>query len=259
MEKAGYKSIFFTGAVPAQAVDRYVPWIIEKYGPKFYYAGSEYVFPKKMFERAKEVMVKHGGTAVKEEYVALGTTEFSSLINRISAAKPDVLFESVVGRDGVTFSKQFYKYGLANIIQQCSIVKLETHMEGVGAEAGEGILTSHPYFQVIDTPKNKKFVADFQKIAGKKFPLTTNTEGMYIGAHLWALAVKKAKSTETDKVRTAMWDLEWEAPEGPVKVRKGDQHLWKQSRIAQYRNGKLEIVKSFGLIPPGPDICHLWG
>lgn len=249
------KNLFVTGEVPAEQLDLYIPWIVKNYGKGFYIVGSDYVYPRKTNEQAKVLLAKQGGKVVNEEYVALGTTEFSSLINRIRTAKPEVLFCNVVGTDGITLSKQFYSYGLTKSIQQCSTVHMETYIAGIGKEAAEGIISSFAYFMTIDTPRNKKFVADFQKLAGKDALVTTITEAMYVGAYLWALGVKQTGTTDTNKVRAAMETLTFDAPEGQVKVRKEDHHCWKNSRIAQVKNAEFQIIANLGLLPPGENQC----
>jgi hypothetical protein len=68
------------------------------------------------------------------------------------------------------------------------------------------------YSTSIDTPENQKFVADFTA-ANKAAPDLYGADS-YGVLFFYKAAVEKAKSTETDKVRTAMRGLQWNTPQG---------------------------------------------
>ncbi|MHC2426479.1 ABC-type branched-subunit amino acid transport system substrate-binding protein [Bradyrhizobium elkanii] len=40
------KNVIYTGAVPNQQQDEFVPWLVKKFGKKFYLIGSNYIYPK---------------------------------------------------------------------------------------------------------------------------------------------------------------------------------------------------------------------
>ena len=69
------KNCFYTGAVPNQQLDDFVPWIINTLGrKKFYLIGANYIYPKETNREVKALLQKHGGTTVAEEYSPLGST-----------------------------------------------------------------------------------------------------------------------------------------------------------------------------------------
>ena len=56
------KNCFYTGAVPNQQLDDFVPWIINELGrKKFYMIGSNYIYPKETNREVKALLQKHGG------------------------------------------------------------------------------------------------------------------------------------------------------------------------------------------------------
>src|SRR5438477_779658 len=102
------KNCFYTGAVPNQQLDDFVPWIINTLGrKKFYLIGANYIYPKETNREVKALLEKHGGTTVAEEYSPLGSTEFSTNINKIAASGCDVVFSDLVGDQIVAFYKQY--------------------------------------------------------------------------------------------------------------------------------------------------------
>jgi urea transport system substrate-binding protein len=93
------KNCFYTGAVPNQQLDDFVPWIITTLGrKKFYMIGSNYIYPKETNREVKALLEKHGGENVGEEYAPLGHTEFSTIINNIAGSGADVVFSDLASR-----------------------------------------------------------------------------------------------------------------------------------------------------------------
>ena len=107
------KNCFYTGAVPNQQLDDFVPYIINTLGrKKFYMVGSNYIYPKETNREVKALLEKNGGQNVGEEYAPLGHTEFSTIINNIAGSGADVIFSDLVGDSIVAFYKQFRQFGL---------------------------------------------------------------------------------------------------------------------------------------------------
>ena len=52
-----------------------------------------------------------GKTVAGEEYVPLGGTDFSAVINKIKVAKPDIIFNTLNGDSNVSFFKQMAAAG----------------------------------------------------------------------------------------------------------------------------------------------------
>ena len=57
-----------------------------------------------------------------EEYVPLGHTEFSSVINKIKAANPDCIYSTVVGGSNVAFyTSQSRQHTISQIMRRRAI------------------------------------------------------------------------------------------------------------------------------------------
>ncbi|MFX6759617.1 transporter substrate-binding protein, partial [Acinetobacter baumannii] len=77
------------------------------------------------------------------------------------------------------------------------------------------------YFESVKNPVNTAFIKKWKEYAkAKNLPnadtVVTNDpmEATYVGIHMWAQAVEKAKSTDTDKVIAAMGGQTYKAPSG---------------------------------------------
>jgi urea transport system substrate-binding protein len=69
-------------------------------------------------------------------------------------------------------------------------------------------------------------------------------EATWIGIHMWAQAVKKAGSTDTDKVIAAMAGQTFPAPSGITsKMDLTNHHLWKSVFIGEIKaDGQFNVV-----------------
>ena len=106
------KNIMYTGQEATQSVIPAVNWLAQNKGKKFYLIGSDYIWPRTTNRIARPTIAKAGGTVVGEDYFPLGNVEFSSVINKIQAAKPDVILSTVVGGSNVALYKQLNSVGI---------------------------------------------------------------------------------------------------------------------------------------------------
>src|SRR5262249_24508342 len=103
------------------------------------------------------------------------------------------------------------------------------------------------YFESIDSPANRAFVARFRARFGPQRSLSDPLEASYLGAHLWAQAAQAAGSDEAGAGRRALGGQRVQAPEGEVRVDAETQHLWKTARVARITGGgAAEVVWSSG-------------
>ncbi|MCZ6566529.1 MAG: ABC transporter substrate-binding protein [Gammaproteobacteria bacterium] len=239
------KNCFYTGCVPNQQLDDFVPWLIENVGPKFYMIGSNYIYPKETNREVKALLKAHGGIDVGEEYAPLGHTEFSTNINKIVAKKPDVVFSDLVGDSVIAFYKQFAGFGLtADDIIIATPITTEQETLAMGPENGIGHLTSFNYFQSVDTPENKKFVTAFKAKYGKNEVTNAVMEAAYFQTFMLAQALEKTQSTDADAlIFEGLPGQEYQAPGGLVKIDEKNHHTWLWPKIGRANEeGQFDII-----------------
>lgn len=248
-------NIFYTGAAPNQQIVPAVEWLLENKGKKFFLLGSDYVFPRTTNKIIKAQLAAMGGELIAEEYTSLGHTDYSTIINKIKASKPDVVFNTLNGDSNVAFFKQLKDAGITpQDLTTLSVSVAEEEVRGIGAENMKGHLVSWNYYQTTDTPENKEFVRKYKERYGADRVTGDPIEAAYIQVYLWAEAVKKAGTTDVDKVREAAKGIEFKAPEGLVKIEPENQHLWKPVRIGEVQEDGLikEIWSTKEAVKPDP-------
>jgi urea transport system substrate-binding protein len=247
-------NIMYTAQEATQSVIAAVNWLAKNKGKSFYLIGSDYIWPRTTNKIAKPTIMKAGGKVAGEDYFPLGHIEFASVINKMKAAKPDVILSTIVGGSNVAFYKQLAAAGITGKKQSLlALAVSEEELSGIGPENAEGFLSCMGYFQSIDTPANAAFVKAFKAKYGPKRVLGDTLACGYTSVYLWKLAAEKAKSFEVPKVAAASSDLAWDAPEGKIKFHKSNHHLWKHARIGEFqKDGQVKILFESPLIEPNP-------
>jgi len=227
-------NIMYTGATTNQQIVPSVTWLLENRGKKFFLLGSDYVFPRTANQIIKAQLAAEGGELVGEEYTPLGHTDYSTIISKIQAAQPEVIYNTLNGDSNVAFFKQLKDAGIsASDITTLSVSVAEEEVRGIGPDVLAGHLTAWNYYQTTDTEKNKAFVEAYKAEYGDDRVTSDPAEAGYIAVYLWAAAVEKAGTTDVDAVKAAAAGITFEAPEGTVTVDGETQHIYKTVRIGE--------------------------
>lgn len=250
------KNVFYTGQEATQQILAGLDWIAkEKKAKTFYLIGSDYIWPRTSMKIARKHIEKNlKGSVVGEEYIALGDTQFGSVINKIKLKKPDVIYAAVVGGSNVAWFKQLNAAGLNSAKQTMLTISVtEDEVLGIGGENLAGFYSAMKYFQSQTNPENVKFVAAFKKKYGKDAVIGDVTQAAYLGPWLYKAAVERAGSFDVDKVQAALPGYVFkDAPEGSVTVEK-NHHLTTKLRIGQWqKDGQAKVVYTSGYIKPDP-------
>ena len=152
-------NIMYTAQEGTQSAIASLDWLYKNKGKSFYLIGSDYIWPRTMNKIANIHIKKIGGTVVGESYYPLGSIEFASEINKIKAAKPDVIWSTVVGGSNVAFYKQLNAAGITGKTQAlCAMAVSEEEASGIGPENLVGFMSCMGYFQSVKNPANEKVV-----------------------------------------------------------------------------------------------------
>jgi urea transport system substrate-binding protein len=238
------KNIFCTGSCPNQQVEPAVTWLLQNKGKRFYLIGSDSVFPHTVNKLIKAQLKPYFGSVVGEEYVSLGTGEFTEIIAQIKHSCPDVVFNTLSGDSNLAFYRQYKESGItASEIPIMAVSVAEAELQEIG-DAAVGHYASWSYFQSLDTPHNRRFVKNFQRWYGADRVTSDPIEAAYTQVYLWKQAVEQAQSFEVERVRVAAYGQSFDAPGGFVRI-EPNHHVGKPCRIGQVLpTGQFEIVFS---------------
>ena len=266
------KNVFYTGAAPNQQAIPAVEYLMSKDGGearRFVLLGTDYVYPRTT-NKILRAFLKTKGVAdadIMEEYTPFGHSDYQTIIAKIkkfaSEGKKTAVVSTINGDSNVPFYKELGNAGLkATDVPVVAFSVGEEELRGVDAKPLVGHLAARNYFQSLKNPENARFIKMYKDWAvRKKLPnagtVVTNDpmEATYIGIHMWAQAVEKAKSTDTDKVIAAMAGQTFKAPSGfTVKMDEKNHHLHKPVFVGEVKaDGQFSVVwKSPGPVKAAP-------
>jgi urea transport system substrate-binding protein len=257
------KLVFCTGVTPAQQLGVLVPWATKQYGKKVYTLAADYNYGHISADWVKVYLKEAGGQLAGEEFIPLDVVNFDSVIQRLQAAKPDVIMSLLVGGNHIAFYRQFAAAGLKGKMAIVSAtLGLGNEQVVLKPEEAEGIVVIYPYFQELDNPVNKKWVADWHKRFGDNYTYITDSAcTVWNGWHLWAAAANKAKSLDREKVIAALESgLTFDSPEGAVKLDPKSHHVVHSVHLAKVNDKHgFTIMQSFSNIEPADTmkVCDL--
>jgi urea transport system substrate-binding protein len=268
------RNVFYTGAAPNQQAIPAVEYLMSKDGGgarRFVLLGTDYVYPRTT-NKILRAFLKSKGVAeadIMEEYTPFGHSDYQTIIAKIkkfsSEGKKTAVISTINGDSNVPFYKELGNAGLkAKDVPVVAFSVGEEELRGVDTKPLVGHLAAWNYFMSVKNPTNSEFTkkwAEYAKahnIAGHKDkPLTNDPmEATYIGVHMWAQAVEKAKSTDVDKVIAAMGGQTFKAPSGFTAMMDAkNHHLHKPVFIGEVKaDGQFNVVWK----TPGPVKAKPW-
>jgi urea transport system substrate-binding protein len=249
--------IFYTGATTNQQIIPALDYLKQQGKTKLYLVGSDYVFPRTANKEIKAYAAANGMTILGEDYSPLGSTEYSTEVNKLIAAKPDAVFNTLNGDSNVAFFKQLKSAGISS--DQMPVVSVsvaEQEVKGIGAENIAGDLVAWNYYQTTPGQANADFVAAYQAKYGQDAVTDDPMEAAYNAVYLWKACVEKAGSFDVAAVKAAAdaGGIAIDTPEGHVTIDGTNQHVFKTARIGKIgADGTITEVWSSGQpIEPDP-------
>ena len=249
-------NVFRVNARAGQQSAALAEWLAKaKPNAQVFFLGPDYEMGRSTVAAFKNAAEKKGAKNVGEVFPPLDNKDYSPFFGQLRAARPNVLYTSVAGNDTVRLFTQMSEFGLLNNLQVIGASGTVTSQNmGAIGKSVEGFVTGVGYALDLDTPENKKFVAAFQ--TAYKVPPDLYGADSYGVMYFYKAAVEKAKTTETDKLRTAMRGLEWMTPQGKKTMRAGDHQAIQDMYAVQMTNGKFKTIgKVAGDAAIGPNTC----
>ncbi|MFE6280874.1 urea ABC transporter substrate-binding protein [Streptomyces sp. NPDC057877] len=253
LEQSPY--IFYTGATTNQQIVPALDYLKDQGKKRLYLVGSDYVFPRTANKIIKAYAEANGMTVLGEDYAPLGSTEFSTIANKVKASKADAVFNTLNGDSNVAFFKEYKSAGLtAKAMPVVSVSIAEEEVKSIGSQYLAGQLTAWNYYQTTEGAANEKFVEAYKAKYGQDKPTSDPMEAAYTSVYLWKVMVEKAGSFDAEKVKAASDGITFQAPEGEVTVDGATQHIAKTARIGEIGTDGLikEVWDSGEPIEPDP-------
>jgi len=170
-----------------------------------------------------------GGLEFVEIAVPLGKIDPGPVVQALIDAQPDAIFSSLFGPDLARFVREGQLRGLFKDRPVVNLLGGEPeYLDPLKDEAPAGwYVTGYPWYG-ISTPEHQKFIKAYQAKFGD-YPRLGSVVG-YSAVIAAAAAIRKAGSTDPEKIVAALAGLTFTSPFGPVTFRAIDH----QSTMGAY-------------------------
>lgn len=174
---------------------------------------------------------------VAEQAPPLGKLDAGSVVQALADAKPDAIFNVLFGADLTKFVREGNTRGLFQGREVVSLLTGEPeYLDPLKDESPNGwIVTGYPWYG-IQTPEHKAFFLAYHG-KYKDYPRLGSVVGYSMIKSL-AEGIKKAKSTETEKLITAFRGLEVTGPFGKFNYRAVDHQSTLGAFVGKTKNDK---------------------
>jgi branched-chain amino acid transport system substrate-binding protein len=232
-------------------------YIFERYGKRVFMVGSDYIYPFESNRIMADLIEQAGGEVLGEVYVPLQAeaADFLPAIKEIAHSEPDAIFSTVVGRSTAIFYEQYHKAGFdPSAMPIASLTTSEAELAEMSVAAAAGHITAAPFFSTLDTKAANTFVASFRARFGAEALVTAAAEAAYFQVMLVAGAIDQTGTDDPEFVRSALSQLQFEAPQGLVRIDSLNNHTFLWPRVAKVNEqGQFEVVWDPGVrVKPDP-------
>jgi branched-chain amino acid transport system substrate-binding protein len=192
--------------------------------PNYEYGQSATAAFKKLM-----IATQGGGIEFVEQAVPLGKIDAGPVVQALIDAKPDAIFSSLFAADLARFVREGELRGLFKGRPVFNLLGGEPeYLDPLKDEAPVGwYVTGYPWY-AIDTPEHKRF-RDAYQTRFNDYPRLGSVVG-YSTVQAAAAAIRKAGSTDPERLVAAMKGLTFESPFGKVTFRALDH----QSTMGAY-------------------------
>ncbi|WP_171182403.1 substrate-binding domain-containing protein [Ruegeria sp. HKCCD8929] len=160
------------GETPKEQYGDAVSWMIRHMRAKrWHLLGNDYVWPRQTHKVLKKMIKDAGGEVVGENYLPLSCDEHTTTIDAINKARPDIVFQSLVGADSITFNRMFAEAGLSDRIIRLSGAIEENTLMGISEDAAQNLYCVSGYFNSLRTEGNRSFLHEYRQAFGDTAPI----------------------------------------------------------------------------------------
>ena len=227
---------FHMAFTPWMNTHLYAPWMIENLGDNIFFLYYDFIVGYETREGLVDVLEPLGVELAAEVAVPIGTTDYTSIIPQIRAAKPEVIHYLLSTGDRAAFLKQATSFGLQDEMEFMGPAADLSWDAMAGFANSEGDYSPANFiWELRDTlPSAKAFVDAFGEQYGT--PPSGYAAYQYQAVMAYADAVRKAGTVSADEVSAALEGLEFDYGSGQSFIRECDHQLFQPAYITLMRS-----------------------
>jgi len=197
--------------------------------------------PNAVANGARELAKRKGLELVFFGTLPNGTADFSGILNKVKAAKPDVLVVASIRIDDlVAITHQMRELDLnVRMLSSLPYGLLPDYYQRLGKEA-EFVYSGTFWEAGLPNPGNQEFAAAYEK-EFKRAPALQSANA-YAGCRLFVEAVRRAGSLDSDKLRETLLAFRTKTVLGDFAIDERGFQIAHKAVVIQWQDGKQVVV-----------------
>jgi urea transport system substrate-binding protein len=222
-----------------------IEWLANtKRASRWYLIGSDYVWPWLSHKAIKKYIKDAGGHVLGEEFVPIGEHDHSRHLERIRAAKPDVVLITLIGTESIVFNRAFAEQGLSPRMLRLAGAMDETVLLGIGADNTDGLYCASGYFIEMATRANDIFRDQYQASFGRHAPPPGSIgQSNYEGLRFLETVASRAGSLAIKPLLAAAANVQYQGARGRIDFRRGNARM--PIYLAAANGLDFHVIKQF--------------
>jgi branched-chain amino acid transport system substrate-binding protein len=236
----GYKWIVGVNALSVTWSDAYFDLLEEeKQGKTIGYVAEDTPHTREVYEGAIPNSEKRGFKTVFKEVAPASTTDFTSILVKLKAADPDVIYISSFTPFAVTIKKQAKEFGLKP--REWHFTHFDRSFTGALGKDANYVTGEHRWLEGMPYGNLKKFHEILKE--AKMDP----EEYFDVSPHYGALevaeaAIERSASLKPEDLMKSLWSLNVETTMGPTYFEPKKGHAFNKELGSQYIDGRYYII-----------------
>lgn len=193
------------------------PWVKENVGDTVFLSFADYAAGQQHKNNFANAFEEAGGTVVGEVGAPLGTSDYSSFLQKIANSDAEAVYSFFAGGDAVNYIKQFHDFGLDEEKTQTGPgFLLSADVLPAQGAAAIGKFSLLHYTPWKESERNNQFVEAYRG-ANDRLPNVYACQG-FDSAQAMETAVGEVGSTEPDPLVDVLEGMEINSPRGFLKL-----------------------------------------
>jgi branched-chain amino acid transport system substrate-binding protein len=203
--------------------------------------NQDALLPKAVAKGTSEVANSKGLEVISVQTYPDGTTDFSVVLNKLKAAKPDILVAASARLDDLVAITGQMKEVDFNVKMLSSLPYglLPEYYKRLGKDA-EFVYSATFWEAALPNPGNREFVAAYEK-QFKRAPAVQSANS-YAGCQIFVEAVRRAGTIDSERLRETLLALRTRTILGDFAVDQRGFQVGQRAVTIQWQEGKQAVV-----------------
>ncbi|MCC7271814.1 MAG: ABC transporter substrate-binding protein [Alphaproteobacteria bacterium] len=182
---------------------------------------------------------EHGIEITTADFFPQGTPDFTTLLTKLRAQRPDAIAIYALGADQINWFRQYVGFGM-RVPMTGRVNNEEINKQFIGQGAVNGTTSVFPYDWRVDTAANKAFAEKYR--AKHKVAPFYQSFYSYEATQILADAIRRAGSTDAEAIRTALRATRYASALGATIAFDANNQAHNFAVITEIREGDIKVV-----------------